>query len=196
VSAIAANNVTERPAWIPAVRYEALRRAALEEASREQRNVALRQSRALRMTGIVALLVGSAGLIAALWLKAGGIAIALCMALIAAGGIAVRSAIAAAPEDLSRATDEKLALALEGYRRNQLASSDFFHCEAWQALRRSVLERKDARCARCGRKASAMLVVEHIRSRAQAPELALDPANIQILCHACRNTQVAASGTD
>jgi 5-methylcytosine-specific restriction endonuclease McrA len=40
-----------------------------------------------------------------------------------------------------------------------------------------------------------MLVLSHIHPRAEAPELALDPDNIEILCHRCKNTSSELAGT-
>lgn len=186
--------LSQRPPWIPALRYEELRLAAMEQALREYRRHAGRGLRALRISGIVAVAVGVIGVILTIWVNEGDIAVALSIALIAAGMVAMRSQ-AISSEEVNRDAGVRLGAALNTYRDNQLLSPDFYHSEAWQALRRTILESKEARCIRCGRKSSAMLVVEHIRSRAEAPELALDPANVQILCHACRNAQAASTGT-
>jgi hypothetical protein len=176
------------------LRYEELRLAAFNQAKLEQRRKSWGRFRVLRSCGVVAVIVGIAGVIAAIWLNDGGAAIALSIAVIAAGMVAMR-AEGISSEEFKRDVASRLGTALESYRRSQLSSPDFFHSEAWQALRRTVLESKEARCIRCGRKSSAMLVVEHVRSRAEAPDLALDPANVQILCHACRNVQAASTGT-
>jgi hypothetical protein len=186
--------LSQRPPWIPALRYEELRLAAMKEALREHRRQAWRGLRALRISGILAVVVGISGVILTIWLNIGDIAIALSVALIAAGMVAMRTQ-AISFEEIRRHAVVRLGAALDNYRQDQLSLPDFYHSEAWQALRRTILENKEARCIRCGRKSSAMLVVEHIRSRADAPELALDPANIQILCHACRNVQAASTGT-
>ena len=185
----------QRPPWMPAGRFEEIRAAALDDAVREQRRDALKRVRGLRLTGTLSCVIGAAGMIAIVWLGEGVMAFALSAALVAAGVITVRRR-PLSPEELDRAMNAKLAGALDAYYREQLAARDFFHSEAWLALRKSTLERKDARCVRCGRKASALLVVEHIRSREEAPELALDPDNVEIICHACRNTKASlASGT-
>ena len=186
--------LSQRPPWISALRYEELRAAALSQATLEQRRRSWGRLRVFRVCGVVAVVLGIAGVITAIWLNDNGTGIALCIALIAAGMVATR-AQGISSEQFHRDVAARLATALESYRRSQLASPDFYHSEAWQALRRTILESKEARCVRCGRKSSAMLVLEHIRSRADAPELALDPANIQILCHACRNVQAASTGT-
>lgn len=185
--------LSQRPPWIPALRYEELRMAALDQARLEQRRKSWGRLRVFRICGVVAVGVGIAGVITAIWLNDNGAGIALSIALIAAGMVAMRAQ--GSSEQFKRDVGVRLGTALECYRRSQLSSPDFYHSEGWQALRRTILESKEARCIRCGRKSSAMLVVEHIRSRAQAPELALDPANVQILCHACRNVQAASTGT-
>jgi hypothetical protein len=187
-------DVVQRPPWIPAGRFEEIRAAALDDAIRERSVDARKRVRGLRLTGAISCVMGVAGVIATIWLGEGAMAFALSAALIAAGVITLRRR-PLSPEELDRAMNDKLAAALDLYRREQLASTDFFHTEAWLALRRSILESKEARCVRCGRKASALLVVEHIRSRAESPELALDPANVEILCHACRNTKASLAAS-
>jgi hypothetical protein len=185
----------ERPPWIPVGRFNELRRAALELAERQQQREALAHTRGLRFTGVLAIIVGATTFSAALWLKEGGLVIAITATLTAGGLLAALRPRTPSSSNVRRQAEATLLIALEQYRLSQLADPDFFHSEGWQALRRSVLERSDARCAVCGRKASAMLVVQHIRSRAKAPELSLDPSNVEIVCHACRNGQAAATGS-
>lgn len=186
----------QRPPWVPAYRFDELQREALQAAEEEDRRKAYQRCRGRRMSGAVAVVVGVGSFVTALWMQEGGVIISMTALLVLAGIAAMRPR---APNiaDVRQSVARHFAFALESYRREQLESSDFFHCEAWQALRRSVLERGGARCRRCGRKASAMLVVEHIVSRDVAPERALDPENVEILCHACRNapTFVMRTGT-
>jgi hypothetical protein len=152
------------------------------------------RSRGVRTAGAVAVIVGLASFGTALWYKEGDLIIAMTVLLVLAGILGLRTRKPAS-HTIRHAAAALLTESLERYHREQLGAPDFFHCEAWQALRRSILERGEARCVRCGRKASAMLVVEHIRPRAQAPDRALDPENVQILCHACKNEQAMRTGT-
>jgi len=195
VSANADRVGMERPAWIPVARFTELRAAALARAQQEQHQLALKRSRGLRAIGLLAVVVGVLSFATALWLKEGGFVITLAGTLAAVGVVAMR-APGVKPEVLRSAATDILDMSLARYRDEQLTSPDFFHSEAWQALRKSTLERSEARCFRCGRRASAMLVVEHIEPREIAPHLALEPSNVEIICHGCRQARSAATGTD
>lgn len=63
----------------------------------------------------------------------------------------------------------------------------FYKSAAWRKLRFSVLAQHGARCAACGvsSKDGATLHVDHIKPRSKNPELALDAANLQVLCEDC-----------
>jgi hypothetical protein len=65
--------------------------------------------------------------------------------------------------------------------------TSFYKSAAWRKLRFSVLKSNGAVCAACGASAKngAVLHVDHIKPRSQYPELALDPANLQVLCEDC-----------
>jgi len=186
--------VVDRPAWAPVARFDQLQQQAYDEAERVHKLEAHQRSRGVRMAGAIAVIVGVGSFITALWYKEGDLIIAMTVLLVLGGVLGMRTRKPAA--QVVRETAAKLLTdSLDRYRRQQLSASDFYHAEAWQALRRSVLERGEARCVRCGRKASAMLVVEHIRPRSEAPDDALDPENVQILCHACKNEQAMRTGT-
>jgi len=60
----------------------------------------------------------------------------------------------------------------------------FYRSAAWRKLRFSVLVECGARCSACGVPAceGVVLHVDHIKPRSKFPELALDPANLQVLC--------------
>ncbi len=69
-----------------------------------------------------------------------------------------------------------------------LASSpNFYKSKEWQEVRYVILQRDGAACACCGRtrKHGVVLHVDHILSRFLRPELALDEANLQVLCEDC-----------
>ena len=66
-------------------------------------------------------------------------------------------------------------------RPTQLAARRFYQSSAWQKLRAAHLS-KNPRCKFCGRPGR---MVDHVKRRRDRPDLALDPRNLQTLCHAC-----------
>lgn len=68
-----------------------------------------------------------------------------------------------------------------------IASSAFLRTPEWRRIRMDVLVRDGAICACCGRRADKQraINVDHIKPRRDAPHLALDPANLQVLCDDC-----------
>lgn len=65
----------------------------------------------------------------------------------------------------------------------------FYHSKAWFAVRRQVLSR-DPVCVLC-RQAEAT-TVDHIKDRTEAPELELEPSNLQGVCKRCHGRKTAA----
>lgn len=63
----------------------------------------------------------------------------------------------------------------------------FLLSREWRVVRMRALERDGAKCACCGRTArhGVVMNVDHIKPRGLHPELALDLANLQILCSEC-----------
>lgn len=66
----------------------------------------------------------------------------------------------------------------------------FYRSHKWRRLRVDALEANRQRygmlaCECCGMIDVASFHVDHIYPRATHPELALDPANLQVLCDAC-----------
>jgi len=64
----------------------------------------------------------------------------------------------------------------------------FYQSEAWREARYKALRHSDGRCQLCGRSKRAdgvILHVDHIKPRSRFPELALDVANLQVLCEDC-----------
>ena len=59
----------------------------------------------------------------------------------------------------------------------------------WLTVRASILATHPYRCCHCG--AAERLQVDHIRPKSKFPELALDPANLQLLCWPCNRTKAA-----
>lgn len=60
----------------------------------------------------------------------------------------------------------------------------FYRSQAWRLLRAAVLRRDNHRCAICRREGSH---VDHIVSRSRRPDLALNAANLRVLCHSCHS---------
>jgi 5-methylcytosine-specific restriction endonuclease McrA len=66
-------------------------------------------------------------------------------------------------------------------------SPDFLSSYAWRTLRMQALKLYGAICMCCGDSPSngAVMNVDHIKPRKHFPNLALDIANLQILCNSC-----------
>ncbi len=67
---------------------------------------------------------------------------------------------------------------------------DFLFAYEWRRLRMEVIKERGTRCECCGHSPSdgvTVLNVDHIKPRKLHPELALDKANLQILCDACNH---------
>ena len=75
--------------------------------------------------------------------------------------------------------------------------SGFYASPRWLKLRHAMLSHHGARCQCCGVAfPEATVQVDHILPRRDYPELALDPANLQILCRACTLGKGAHDTTD
>ncbi len=71
----------------------------------------------------------------------------------------------------------------------------FYQTPQWKALRKQIRahwKRTGQPCAVCGCaiRWDRKPVVDHIKNRRQHPDLAHDPRNLQLVCHAC-NTRKA-----
>jgi 5-methylcytosine-specific restriction endonuclease McrA len=68
-------------------------------------------------------------------------------------------------------------------------SNDFLQSFEWRKVRMIVLKRDGARCACCGATPAdgVKVHVDHIKPRKHFPELALDLANLQVLCEICNH---------
>lgn len=66
-------------------------------------------------------------------------------------------------------------------------SKDFLSSKAWLRARLQALKEHGNKCQSCGQSPEdgAKLNVDHIKPRRLFPELALDPANLQVLCSLC-----------
>lgn len=64
--------------------------------------------------------------------------------------------------------------------------------QRWKALRQAALRRDGWQCVQCG--ARGRLEVDHIRPVKDAPELAFDLSNLQVLCPSChtKKTRIEA----
>lgn len=70
-----------------------------------------------------------------------------------------------------------------------VATKDFLETYEWRRLRMDVLVKRGARCECCGAtpKDGVRMHVDHIKPRKLFPALALDEANLQILCEVCNH---------
>lgn len=75
---------------------------------------------------------------------------------------------------------------------------EFLRTFEWRRVRMQVLERDGARCSCCGRTAAdgVAIHVDHIKNRKSHPHLALDPANLQVLCGDCNHGKGNKFSTD
>lgn len=70
------------------------------------------------------------------------------------------------------------------------AADSFYRSYKWRRLRVDTLEANRERygmlaCECCGMMGEGAFHVDHIYPRSSHPEIALDPANLQVLCEAC-----------
>jgi hypothetical protein len=74
----------------------------------------------------------------------------------------------------------------------------FLESYEWRRVRMVVLKRDGARCACCGATPTdgVRMHVDHIKPRKLFPELALDPANLQVLCEVCNHGKGNWDDTD
>ena len=66
-------------------------------------------------------------------------------------------------------------------------SPEFLQSWEWARAKYDILDAKRGYCSLCGRTAhdGVILQVDHIRSRKKFPLLALERANLQVLCKQC-----------
>ena len=65
----------------------------------------------------------------------------------------------------------------------------FLSSYEWRRVRLVALKKYGAKCQCCGATpdSGAVMNVDHIKPRRIYPELALDPDNLQVLCHECNH---------
>ena len=83
-------------------------------------------------------------------------------------------------------------------RKNDPASEEFLKTYEWRRVRMEVLKKYGARCQCCGAssKDGVVIHVDHIKPRRLFPELALDIANLQVLCEVCNHGKGNWDATD
>lgn len=79
-----------------------------------------------------------------------------------------------------------------------VAQLDFLQSYEWRALRMRVLSKRGAVCECCGSspKDGIRINVDHIKPRKLYPELALEEANLQVLCDVCNHGKGNWNQTD
>jgi hypothetical protein len=70
-----------------------------------------------------------------------------------------------------------------------VVGDEFLRTFAWRKLRMQAIKRYGRVCMCCGATPGtrAVINVDHIKPRRLFPQLALDPENLQILCHDCNH---------
>lgn len=78
------------------------------------------------------------------------------------------------------------------------ADAFFYVSDQWIRLRYKVLSTRGNQCECCGQSWSVgnPLQVDHIKPRAIFPELALEQANLQVLCRECNMGKSTVDLTD
>lgn len=71
---------------------------------------------------------------------------------------------------------------------------EFYASDAWLRLRYAAIAKYGRKCMACG--ATDKIHVDHIKPRSRFPELELDLANLQILCHDCNMGKSNIDQTD
>lgn len=74
----------------------------------------------------------------------------------------------------------------------------FYESPAWLRLRYAILTHYGPTCMTCGatRADGAVIQVDHIKPTSRYPELALDAANLQVLCSTCNLGKSNTNETD
>ena len=66
-------------------------------------------------------------------------------------------------------------------------SKPYTRTKRWKVLRMEILERDGFACVQC--RARGRLEVDHIRPCREAPYLAYEPSNLQVLCSKCHTAK-------
>lgn len=73
----------------------------------------------------------------------------------------------------------------------------FLRSDEWYALRQIAFEKHGRKCMKCKiTDKHATITVDHIKSRKDHPELALELSNLQILCRTCNSIKGNRDDTD
>ena len=89
----------------------------------------------------------------------------------------------------ARKKERKLEKRKQFWASRNVVGDSFLESYEWRRVRMAVLKRDGARCVCCGATPSdgVRMNVDHIKPRKKFPELALDPANLQVLCEECNH---------
>jgi 5-methylcytosine-specific restriction endonuclease McrA len=88
-----------------------------------------------------------------------------------------------------------MATSYQGKRKPK-GTDPFYLTPEWHATRVRVLRRDGYTCTSCGAsvRGKGLSRVDHIRTRKDAPHLAMDPNNLRTLCAACDNRRHSEKG--
>jgi len=100
-----------------------------------------------------------------------------------------RALVAARRRAYAKAADRRATPKVEKEDATFVASSRFLESYEWRRLRLTILKRDGMKCACCGAtpETGAVMHVDHIKPRKFFPALAMDPNNLQVLCHECNH---------
>lgn len=97
----------------------------------------------------------------------------------------------------AQSAEARLKALQDDIKRRQTTDAFYQSREWWQARYRA-LKRSNQSCELCGatKESGAILQVDHIKPRSRFPNLALDLANLQVLCRDCNMGKGAWDTTD
>lgn len=76
-----------------------------------------------------------------------------------------------------------------------MTQREFYHSRAWRQLSKTFLMSKNYICERCGQPAEIAHHKIHLNAgNLTAPEIALNPGNLEALCMDCHNTEHFGTG--
>lgn len=91
---------------------------------------------------------------------------------------------------------------LDGRSTNDIAAAiwtggnDFLQTPEWKAVRDKTVSKYGGKCMCCGSTPKRGINVDHIKSRRDFPDLALDENNLQVLCGPCNKRKGNKHHTD
>lgn len=98
-------------------------------------------------------------------------------------------AVKVAAKALRNSANPRMARVKTLPANNSVMQDSFLSTYEWRKVRMQALKKYGPRCQCCGATPAdgAVMNVDHIKPRKLRPDLALDVANLQVLCHECNH---------